>query len=49
MVDYVVVQELMHLRHRHHTSGFWAALGRIIPNYETVRARLRTLGPALVW
>jgi hypothetical protein len=49
LVDYVVVHELVHLLHRHHTPGFWAALGRIIPDYETLRTRLRIFGPALVW
>jgi hypothetical protein len=49
LVEYVVVHELVHLGHRHHTPAFWAALGRIIPDYEARRTRLRTLGPALVW
>jgi hypothetical protein len=43
------MHELVHLLHRGHTPGFWGALGRIIPDYEALRARLRTLGPALVW
>jgi hypothetical protein len=42
-------EESLVLRPGEHTSGFWATLGRIIPDYEMVRVRLRTLGPALVW
>lgn len=49
LVDYVVAHELVHLLHRGHTPRFWAALGRIIPDYEPLRALLRDLGPALVW
>ena len=49
LVDYVVAHELVHLLHRGHTKRFWAALGHVSPDYETFRARLRTLGPALVW
>ena len=49
LVDYVVVHELVHLHHRGHTPRFWAALGRVIPDYEPLRALLRDLGPALVW
>jgi predicted metal-dependent hydrolase len=49
LVDYVVAHELVHLVHRGHTPRFWAALGRILPDYELLRSRLRDLGPALVW
>jgi predicted metal-dependent hydrolase len=49
LVDYVVVHELVHMLHRHHTPQFWAALGRIIPDYETRRTRLGSLGAAMVW
>ena len=49
LVDYVVVHELMHLRHPNHTDQFWSAIGRVIPDYEARKARLRTLGPQLGW
>jgi predicted metal-dependent hydrolase len=49
LVDYVVAHELVHLLHRGHTPRFWATLGRVMPNYETLRARLLTLGPTLMW
>ena len=38
-----------HLLHDDHGPGFWATLGRIMPDYEVRRARLRELGPRLVW
>jgi predicted metal-dependent hydrolase len=49
LVDYVVAHELVHLYHRGHTPRFWATLGRVIPDYEVRRARLRAVGPALIW
>ena len=49
LIDYVVVHELVHLRHRTHTPQFWSELGRSIPDYEALRERLRVLGPSLVW
>ena len=49
LVDYVVVQELMHLRHRGHGREYWQALGRVMPDYERRRADLRQLGLRLAW
>jgi predicted metal-dependent hydrolase len=49
LVDYVVAHELVHLLHRGHTPRFWATLGRVMPEYEALRARLLKLGPTLTW
>jgi predicted metal-dependent hydrolase len=49
LVDYVVAHELVHLLQRGHTPQFWAVLGRIIPDYEIRRDRLRDLGPTIAW
>lgn len=49
LVDYVVLHELVHLVHKDHGPLFWAALGRAMPDYEDRKARLRVLGPRLVW
>lgn len=49
LVDYVVAHEVTHLRHQDHGTKFWAALGRILPDYEERRERLRQLGRELVW
>jgi predicted metal-dependent hydrolase len=49
LVDYVVVHELLHLVHPNHTAEFWAAVGRVMPEYEDRKTRLRKLGPQLEW
>lgn len=49
LVDYVLLHELTHLIHEDHSREFWATLGRIMPDYEERKRRLRELGPVLVW
>jgi hypothetical protein len=49
LIDYVVLHEITHLRHPNHTRAFWAALGRIMPDYDSRKARLRTLGQTFDW
>ena len=49
LVDYVVVHELAHLRHRGHGRDYWRAVGRVMPDYERRRDELRKCGFALAW
>ena len=49
LVDYVVVHELVHLRHRGHGRDYWQAVGRVMPDYERRRRDLRERGAILVW
>ena len=49
LVDYVVVHELVHLRHRGHGRDYWQAVGRVMPDYERRRRDLRERGVLLVW
>ena len=49
LVDYVVLHEVMHLVHANHTAEFWGAIGRVMPDYEERKARLRLLGPEMEW
>ncbi len=44
LVDYVVVHELCHLRHRNHSKSFWRYLGMTIPDYGKRKERLRISG-----
>lgn len=49
LVDYVLAHELTHLRHPNHTRHFWSALGRVMPDCDARKSRLRALGPELEW
>jgi predicted metal-dependent hydrolase len=49
LIDYVLAHEVVHLRVPAHGPAFWRELGRAMPDYEERRARLRDLGPNLVW
>ena len=49
LVDYVVVHELVHLRHRGHDREFWQALGRVMLDYERRRDDLINGGISLTW
>jgi predicted metal-dependent hydrolase len=49
LLDYVISHELVHLLHPDHTREFWATLGRMMPDYEGRRERLRVLGRGMVW
>ena len=49
LIDYVVVHELVHLRHADHDAAFWRALGVVMPDYERRREDLRRRGTAFTW
>ena len=49
LVDYVVVHELVHLRHRGHGRDYWQAVGRVMPDYERRREDLGRCGVGLAW
>lgn len=44
LIEYVLAHELTHLQHPKHGREFWAALGRMMPDYEARRARLLERG-----
>ena len=40
VMDYVVIHELCHIRHKNHSAAFWALVAQYDPQYETHRAWL---------
>lgn len=34
VLEYVVVHEICHLRHRHHSEEFWALVKKLLPDYK---------------
>ncbi len=43
LLDYVVVHELAHLRQMNHSPRFWAVVADVLPDYLTLRKRLKAL------
>ena len=48
VLDYVVVHELCHRKHMDHSPAFWGELRRVMPEYESRRAWLKTQGTVLM-
>jgi predicted metal-dependent hydrolase len=47
VLDYIVVHELAHLRHRNHTDAFWYEVDKVLPDYRECRAWLRQHGAGM--
>ncbi len=44
MIEYVVVHELSHVRHKNHSSLFWVEVGKYVPDWKIKRKWLKTHG-----
>ena len=42
VVEYVVVHELTHVRHKNHSKSFWTAVERFVPDWKEKRKWLHT-------
>lgn len=47
LIDYVIVHELCHLKHKNHSPTYYAAVAAILPDYKERRKELRRLAPWL--
>ncbi len=41
VIDYVVVHELSHIRHKNHSTQFWQQVGSVLPQYASQRLWLK--------
>jgi len=48
VLEYVVVHELCHIRHRNHSHAFWNLVGKILPNWGQERRWLKQHGAQLI-
>ncbi|MFO7575996.1 MAG: SprT family zinc-dependent metalloprotease [Bacteroidales bacterium] len=42
LIDYVIMHELCHLRHRNHGPGFYKLLEEVCPDYRLLKAELKS-------
>lgn len=47
ILDYVVVHELCHIRHKNHGAQFWRQVASVIPDHRARRKQLRLMGDGL--
>ena len=47
VIDYVVVHELCHMRHRDHSAAFWNEVDKVLPGYREHKEWLRQRGANL--
>ncbi len=47
VIDYVIVHELCHLRHRDHTDAFWNEVDKVLPSWQARKEWLRRWGASL--
>ncbi len=47
VIDYIVVHELCHLRHRDHTDAFWNEVDKVLPDYRDRKEWLKKHGAGL--
>jgi len=47
VLDYIVVHELAHLLHEHHTQAFWGTVDKVMPDYRDRKEWLRLNGAGM--
>ncbi|MGL5634777.1 MAG: M48 family metallopeptidase [Sarcina sp.] len=41
IVDYVIIHELVHMKHKNHSKYFWSEVEKYMPNYKKLRKELK--------
>jgi len=49
LVDYVIVHELAHTKHKHHGKEFWQEVSKYCPGYKDLRAKLKKHSGQVWW
>lgn len=48
VLEYVVIHEICHIKHRNHSRNFWSLVAQHCPQYKSHRSWLRTHGASLM-
>ncbi len=43
LIQYVIIHEVCHLKHKHHQQSFWNEVEKYCPNYKEIRKELRNI------
>ncbi len=47
LIEYVVIHELAHIRHKNHSEAFWQEVERACPDWKTRRRQLKDYGSVM--
>ncbi|WP_294053652.1 M48 family metallopeptidase, partial [Thiolapillus sp.] len=47
-IDYVIMHELCHLREHNHSQNFYRLLGLLMPEWQSVKAKLDNMSEILL-
>lgn len=48
IIDYILVHELCHIKHKNHSSAFWLAVESVLPDYKERKSWLKKNGYSLL-
>jgi predicted metal-dependent hydrolase len=48
VLDYVIIHELAHIKHKNHSNSFWREVERFCPNHRMLRKELREKAPQIL-
>jgi len=49
ILNYVIIHELAHIKHKNHSVSFWGEVEKFCPNYKKIRKDLKLLNPELYY
>jgi predicted metal-dependent hydrolase len=47
VLDYVILHEIAHIKHKNHSASYWKEVSRYCPNYKELRKELKNNSPNL--